>query len=319
MSLKKNIRKILGKKTKQLKLLQFHAKKISVKRYQKKRVIVCFNGVLSHGGLVDRLKGIVSFYEIAKSLDYDFYIQFDDPFSLDVFLEPNVLDWKIDRREVHYHPTKTKIVYTVNNFNINPLELIRKSSAETFLIYANIDYLKILYPHESSEFLETKWKTNFNELFKKSKLLESKLKGVEKDKYICFHTRFTTLMGDFVDTTSLVLSDVEKEDLIDQLQKKVQIIIESSNQKCYAFSDSIYFLNTIKVKENVHLVKGNPFHMDNFKKGSNLEGHLKTVLDFFMISESEKVYFLKIGRMYHSSFSKYAAIIGNKPFEIITD
>ncbi|WP_299888620.1 hypothetical protein [uncultured Lacinutrix sp.] len=290
-----------------------------MKRYQRKRIIVCFNGVLPHGGLVDRLKGIVSYYEIAKCLDYDFYIQFDDPFSLDVFLESNVLDWKIKRKEVQYHPTKTKIIYTVNNFNINPLDSIKKSNAETFLIYANIDYLKILHPNEASAFLEEKWKTNFNELFKKSKLLESKLKGIEKDKYICFHTRFTTLMGDFVDTTSLILNNTEKDKLINQLQKEIQVITESSNHKCYAFSDSIHFLNTIKAKEDINLVKGNPFHMDNFKNDDNLEGHLKTVLDFFMISESEKVYFLKIGKMYHSSFSKYAAIIGGKPFEIITD
>ncbi len=319
MSLKKNIIKILGKKIKQLKLFNFHAKRFSAKRYSKKRIIVCFNGVLPHGGLVDRFKGIVSFYEIAKKLDYDFYIQFDTPFDLDIFLEPNMLNWKIDRKNIQYHYSKTKIVYLINNFNTNPLECITKSKAETFLIYANVDYLKTLYPDETSEALEAKWRINFNELFKKTKLLESKITSIEEGKYICFHTRFTTLMGDFIDTTSTVLTSTEKKELVFKLQKKIQVILELSDYKCYAFSDSIHFLNTINAEENVYLVKGSPFHMDNFKKVSNLEGHLKTVLDFFMISKSEKVYFLKIGKMYHSSFSKYAAIVGDKPFEIITD
>ncbi|WP_452224256.1 hypothetical protein [Lacinutrix chionoecetis] len=309
----------MGKKAKQLKLLRFHSKHITKSRFNKKRIIICFNGILPHGGLVDRLKGIVSFYEIAKQLDYDFFIQFDDPFTLDAFLEPHVTDWRIAREEVTYHPSKTKLIYVVNQFDAKPLEIIKKSKAETFIVYANIDYLKSLYPLESSEKVEAIWRTNFNELFKKSVRLETKLKEVEAEEYVAFHTRFTTLMGDFADTTSVVLSNTEKKALLLQLQKKIKEIIDQSPYKVYGFSDSIQFLNTIKSKENIHLVKGNPFHMDNFDKDASLDGHLKTMLDFFMISESEKVYFLKIGKMYHSSFSKYAAIVGNKPFKTITD
>ena len=40
----------------------------------------------------------------------------------------------------------------------------------------------------------------------------------------------------------------------------------------------------------------------------------ETLVDFFMIAESQNVYFLKINPMYSSAFSKYAAIIGNKTF-----
>ena len=319
MSILKNIKKKAGKKAKQLKLLRFHAKQTSTKRFERKRIIICFNGQIPHGGLVDRLKGIVSFYEIAKVLDYDFFIQFNNPFLLDTFLEPNTVQWQIKPEAVTYNSKTTKLIYAINDFDVNPLTLIRESKAETFLVYANIDYLSKIYPEVTGAVLETKWRTCFNELFKKSFLLESKLKGVEKDKYIAFHTRFTTLMGDFEDTTELVLSKDEKEALILQLQKKVQMLLQNNDSKCYGFSDSIQFLNSIKEKEKVYLVEGNPFHMDNFDANASLEGHLKTLLDFFMISESETVYFLKLGKMYHSSFSKYAAIVGNKPFKIITD
>lgn len=319
MSTIKNIKKKLAKKAKQLKLKRFHAKQSSTKRYAKKRIIICFNGQIPHGGLVDRLKGIVSFYEIAKLLDYNFFIQFNNPFNLDAFLEPNTVDWTIFPEEVTYNSKHTELIYAINNFDINPLNRIKNSKAETFIVYANIDYLNKFYPQETTESRQEKWRISFNQLFKKSALLNQKLKGVEPDKYIAFHTRFTTLMGDFADTTSLVLSDNEKDNLVLQLQLKIQELLNNTNSKCYGFSDSINFLNTIKTKENIYLVEGNPFHMDNFDANASLEGHLKTILDFFMISESETVYFLKLGKMYHSSFSKYAAIVGNKPFKIITD
>ncbi|WP_299251665.1 hypothetical protein [uncultured Lacinutrix sp.] len=319
MSILKSIKKKAGKKAKQLKLLRFHAKQTSNKRFDKKRIIICFNGQIPHGGLVDRLKGIVSFYEVAKVLDYNFFIQFNNPFTLNTFLEPNTVQWKIKDEAVTYNSKTTKLVYVINDFNVNPLTLIKESKAETFLVYANIDYLSKMYPEVTGTVLENKWRTSFNELFKKSSLLESKLKSVEKDNYIAFHTRFTTLMGDFQDTTALVLAKDEKDALIFQLQKKIQTLLQGSDNKCYGFSDSIQFLKTIKEKENIHLVEGNPFHMDNFDTNASLEGHLKTILDFFMLSESETVYFLKLGNMYHSSFSKYAAIVGNKPFKTITD
>jgi len=182
------------------------------------------------------------------------------------------------------------MLYIVNDFDCNPLNMIQQSKAQTFLVYANIDYANTLYPDLSAKEKEDKWRLNFNELFKKTPLL-----------------------------TSLVLNAAQKEELVLQLQHKIKSILNTSTYKCYGFSDSIRFLETIKEKENIHLVEGNPFHMDNFGDATSIDGHLKTLLDFFMLSESEAVYFLRCGKMYHSSFSKYAAIIGNKPFKIITD
>ncbi|OEK08858.1 hypothetical protein A8C32_00855 [Flavivirga aquatica] len=316
----KHFKKKLSIILKKAKLLSYHSKQFSFKTYKgKKRIIICFNGVLPHGGLVDRLKGILSFYEISKILDYDFFIQFNNPFPLDAFLEPNLVPWRIDEAAIKYNPIGTKLIYAVNNFDANPLEEIKKARAHTFIVYANIDYLKIFYPKKNVEVLETKWRLNFNELFNKTIHLKTKLNNIEKDKYISFHTRFTSLMGDFKDTTKLVLLDDEKEALCLKLQKKIKTILSINNHKCYAFSDSINFLNKIKQKETVNLVEGSPFHMDNFTKESTLDAHLKTLIDFFMIANSEVVYFIKIDKMYHSSFSKYAAIIGDKPFKMITD
>lgn len=316
----KKLKKKLSFIFKKAKLLAYHSKNLRIKKHQgKKRIIICFNGVLPHGGLVDRLKGIVSFYEISKILEYDFYIQFDNPFQLDVFLEPNSVSWMIDKSAIKYYPISTKIIYIVNDFNINPLEEIKSSSAHTFLVYANIDYSKKMYPELNEKELETKWRLNFNELFKKSKLLSDKLDAIETDKYISIHTRFTNLMGDFVDSSVKTISENEKETLLLKLQKEIKVILSKTDYKCYVFSDSVHFLNYIKQNLAVSIVGGNPFHMDNFKGDSTLEANLKTLLDFFMIANSETVYFLKVGSMYSSSFSKYAAIIGDKPFKMVTE
>lgn len=304
---------------KEAKLFLYYTKRISfVSNKKKKRIIICFDGLFPHGGLVDRLKGIVSFYEASKILNYEFFIQFDNPFNLDAFLEPNSVNWLIDGKDVGWHPTKTKLLYLINNFDANPIEIIKKSNANTFIVYANIDYLNAFYPEAKPSIIENKWRHSFNELFKKTKLLNDKLKGVENEKYIAFHSRFTSLMGDFVDSSVKIISEEEKQNLLSQIQTVMQGVINKTSMKSYAFSDSIRFLDFIKAKEPIHLVEGNPFHMDNYKGGSTLEAHLKTMIDFFMIANSEKVYFLKVDPMYHSSFSRYAAIIGDKPFTMLT-
>lgn len=316
----KTLKNTLSRTFKKIKILTHYACRINFKnRPVEKKIIICFDGLFPHGGFVDRLKGIVSFYEISKLLNYKFYVQFDNPFLLNLFLESNKIDWYIDRKEVRWEPFGTKFLYLVNNFEANPLEIVKKSKAETFIVYSNIDYLKTFYPEFTKSELEYKWRENFNELFQKTDYLSNKLNSVEHDKYISIHTRFTSLMGDFSDTTIKILSEDKKQELQSRLHFRVKEIINNSDYKCYVLSDSVNFLNFIKEKEVVYLVEGEPLHMDDFGGVSTLEKHLKTILDFFIIVNSEAVYFLKVEPMYSSSFSKYAAIIGNKPFTTILD
>ncbi|TBN03609.1 hypothetical protein EYD45_08815 [Hyunsoonleella flava] len=307
----------MSKKKKQIMLFLYYSKHFSLKPIKTKQIVVCFDGLFPHGGLVDRLKGIVSFYLIAKALGYDFKILFDTPFELDVFLQPNAIDWKFKRSNVKWHPTKTRCLYFINNFNANPLAVIKKSNASQFYVYANIDYSKSIFPELNQDDLEKKWREGFNQLFKKSDFLEEKLNTISTEPFIAFHSRFTSLMGDFKDTTSKKLSAEEKNRLCDVLLQIINRVKAEEQQKAYLFSDSINFIKHIKQQVEINTIEGNPFHMDNFEMRSGIEGHLKTMIDFFMISKSKKVYFLKVKPMYNSSFSKYAAIIGNVNFECL--
>ncbi len=313
----KKVKQFLSNIRKEAILFFHYLKYFSLKQPKQKQIVVCFDGLFSHGGLVDRLKGIISLYQIAQQLGYEFKIMFDNPFELSTFLEPNIIDWKLNRSDLRWHPTKSKCLYLVNNFKTNPLQLIKQSKADTFYVYANIDYSKTIFPGLNTKALEHKWREDFNTLFKKSELLEEKLKIISSKPYIAFHSRFTSLMGDFTDTTSKVLVNNEKEVLSNTLLAIINRVKAEQYKKAYLFSDSINFIEYAKEYIDINVVEGNPFHMDNFKNDSNLEGHLKTLIDFFMLSKSEIVYFLYVKPMYNSSFSKYAAIVGNTKFQVI--
>ncbi len=311
----KGIKTYLGRRQKTMKLVLHYAKYFSFKQPKTKQIIVCFDGLVPHGGLVDRLKGIVSCYQIANELGYDFKILFDTPFELTDFLEPNTMDWTCKRSEIIWHPLKTKLLYLVNDFDVNPLHRIRTSNANRFYVYANIDYSKTIFPNLKAKEREEVWRNSFNALFKKSIFLDEKLNEITTSKFIAFHTRFTSLMGDFRDTTSRILSDEAQEKLTKKLLQIINKIKVEEREKAFLFSDSIKFLDAVKNKTDIKVIEGNPFHMDNFENRKALEGHLKTMIDFFMISKSESVYFLMVKPMYNSSFSKYAAIIGDTNFE----
>lgn len=310
--MRKLIKKYLSKQFYFLKWVMRYFKSISFSKPEQKQIIICFDGVFSHGGLVDRLKGIVSFYQVANALDYDFKILFYHPFELERFLNPNQVDWLIKSEAIKWHPFKDQFVHVVNDFNVNPMELVKQKNANRYFVYANIDYGRALFPHLNEDALAQQWNTAFTSLFKISELLNQRLQDINTSNFIAFHTRFTSIMGDFKDTTSLVLPEVAQDQLKYKLLEKIKDL--SANKTAYIFSDSINFINYVTANSSIKAIEGLPFHMDDFEKNTQMEGHLKTFIDFFMIGKSSQVYFLKTEEMYNSSFSKYAAIVGETPF-----
>lgn len=300
---------------KYLKWVIHYFKYLSFSKPEKQQIIICFDGVFFHGGLVDRLKGIISYYQVAVKLGYDFKILFYDPFDLDQFLIPNQVDWVLKPKDVKWHPFKDKFTYTVNKFNFDPYNSLKHNKSRRYFVYANIDYSSSIFKDFNEVALAKQWTFDFNKLFKKSPLLQQRLEEESQSKFTAFHTRFTSLMGDFKDTTSLVLSDREQQDLKQKLLEKMQFLAKDNT--AFVFSDSINFIEFVTKNSMIKTIKGKPFHMDNFDTDSSIEGHLKTLVDFFMLANSEQIYFLKSDKMYSSSFSKYASFIGDVPFKSI--
>lgn len=307
---------------KKLLLVKYYSTKINwtASKTDKKRIIICFDGLFSHGGLVDRLKGIISFYEVAKSLDCDFYISFTHPFQLSHFLKPNKVNWEIKERELKYNPFSTKIIYLMDNFEVNPLALIKNSEAKTFLVYSNIDYLGVIHKENIESENEQIWQANYNELFTISPELNKKIQKFPYDNRIVFHTRFTSLMGDFKDTNHTVLDENKRQELIKKLIRKMEVLaVLHTNKKVYVLSDSIVFLSHIKQNTSFTILEGNPKHIGIKNNDADLESHYKTFTDFYFMTKSDVLYLLRLDQMYTSSFSKYAAILGKKPFRIIQE
>ncbi|WP_329805020.1 O-fucosyltransferase family protein [Flavobacterium facile] len=297
--------------------IYFHLlRSIHFSKSNRSTIIICFDGVVSHGGLLDRLKGVISFYEVAKIKNVDFKIHFNHPFHLSDFLEPNEVNWQIENFK--FNPLQDEVLYLMNNFHVNPLELIHPTKKKNYFVYCNIDYLKTI----NSQFSEVEntnlWRNNYQQLFKESLFLKESIAKLPQENNIVCHTRFTTLMGDFADTTSAVLNDDDKETLANKILERLnEIHKQNENTPIYVLSDSVVFLNIIKEKTNFKTLSGTPKHVDVKSSSSSLEEHLKTFTDFYFMSKSERVFLLKIDTMYNSGFSRYAAIIGNKPFNVI--
>ncbi|WP_278011093.1 hypothetical protein [Flavobacterium gyeonganense] len=254
---------------------------------------------------------------MSKILGFEFKILFNHPFELTDFLEPNAVNWNIKEEELKYSLFSSRILYLMNNFNANPLELIRKSKAKTFFVYGNVDYLSVLYPNKNKEESEEIWRNNYKALFKTSVYLNNKLILNTIESRIVFHTRFTTLMGDFADTTKLVLNENEKKLLIGKVVNCIDNEAKLyGDGVIYIVSDSEYFLQYIKQNTVYKTLNGLPKHLEN--KNRNSDYHSKTFIDFYFIAQSDKVVLIQTDKMYNSAFSKYAAILGNKQFKKIT-
>jgi hypothetical protein len=315
---KKKVKRMFVK----VKLLFQYCNKISFSNsFERKQIIVVLDGKIHHGGLVDRLKGIVSFYQIAKEVDADFKIYFKHPFELSLFLESNQLIWNASEEDLKWNPLDTKILYLNDDFEINPKEFILKSNKRKFIVYANIDYSNKIYAASDLKVQNDLWRTSFQELFRKSSYLETALLEAKPNKKsIAIHTRFTSILGDFKDSTKREVSALRKKEIIEALKMSIlQIEKENPEKEICIFSDSILFLNEIKLNTHFKVFEGIPKHIDFDKKKQNsIDEHQKTFTDFFTIAQSEMVFLLKTKEMHNSAFGKYAAIIGSCDFKIVS-
>jgi len=315
----KRIKKIFSRTINKIKFYFFYVNKISLKSKHKKEIIILFDGNYHHGGLVDRLKGIISFFQIAQKFEFDFKIYFKSPFDLTHFLSPNNYNWLATEKDLSWNPFSTKVLYLMDEFNFKPIDYFLLSKKKKYFIYCNIDYSRAIYRNIDDQTLQEYWRASFNSLFKKSDYLNSTINQLNlQSNRIAIHTRFTSLFGDFKDLGNNIASESRKNEIKISLAKVIQEISTKYPQNCiYIFSDSIEFLNFIKINSNYIILEGSPLHIDTNNKVNNYMVHLKTFVDFLVIAESDMIFFLKTEDMYNSAFSKYAAIIGNKSFSTI--
>jgi hypothetical protein len=289
-------------------------------------LIVCFDDYGLHGGLADRLKGIISAYNLAIQNNYQFKIHFNHPFTLDTYLSEFSINWKAQGTDLKWSFGKTKFLTARDNPTsvLSVIQAVQKKRIKIFL-YTNLDFLHVLYPNSTDTGVI--WKNSFHKLFQPSALLVKELDKAKlglcfSNETVGFHTRFTTLLGDFEDVTERVLYGSEYDSFMKIVWKKMIDIYKGYKLKhVLLFSDSIRFIEFVKKESikynevNISIVPGVPAHSD--RSGNDEETYLKTFLDFYFLSETKQIFLFKTGKMYASAFSKYAANVSGSPFHLI--
>lgn len=285
-------------------------------------IIFSCNGNIWHGGLADRLKGIISVYDWCKCNNKEFKINFSHPFNLQDYLIPNKYNWLINNKNISYSQISEPKVCLMEPRTCNKKEVLENQyqlltkwcdnnlciSSKQIHVYTNM-YRQI-----------NNFSILFNELFKPSERLQSEIdKNLKKlgNKYISISFRFTTIMGDFTDCTGSEYSENEKIQLLNNCIQAVKNIRQNApiHNKVLITADSERFLNYAKDNlKDIYIIPGKVGHIDY---NNSDDVNMKTFLDFMLISKAEKIYLLKNKDMYNSAFARTAAMVNNKEFEVV--
>lgn len=291
-----------------------------IKPLNQKRVVCIFDGKTKNGGLADRLRGIVSVYEVCKEQNLDFKILFTSPFNLSEFLVPNKVDWRINEEELNYNTNVTDICY-IDTLTGSDYEAAKqkkwfrkefKKQYKEFHIRTNA-----LFSYKGH------YSSLFHELFRPSEKLQAsinKQKEILNHEYISTSFRFMNLLGDFNETTELhnKLTKEEQDKLITINIKQLHNLHNKyPHLRILVNSDSTTFLQEAKKIDYVYVIPGNVTHIDAENNCNKYDIYEKTFIDFFMIANAQKIYLMRTGQMYNSGYPYAASKIYDKPFEKI--
>lgn len=276
------------------------------------------DGHTAHGGISDRLRGIISVFQYCKLRNIPFRINFTSPFNLDMFLVPNKYDWELKEGEF----VRNK---SVGFRFFNSYSHIDEDKKDYFSLLDSKKRQVHCYTNVTID--EPNMSVYFDELFKPSKILQEALdkchQSVQRGGYVSITFRFQDLLGDLHERYATELgSKEEKEDYISHCISAIEKVYENNKDKIdkvLVTADSQAFLKHAKKLPYVYVVPGEITHID-FAGDKGGMAHIKDFLDMLMISSASHVYFYSYGRMYkHSRFAKTASLIGGKKYTVLHD
>lgn len=300
--------------------LDKYSKTAPIKQHDKKRVVCICDGKIRQGGLADRLRGIISVYQVCKELGIDFKLIFNSPFELTSFLVPNKVDWEINENDLNYNTKVTDICHIDTKTNS---EYESNKQKKWFRKELKKDYKEFHIRTNAIFSYDGDYTTLFNELFKLSPRLQAsidKQKEILGTDYISTSFRFMNLLSDFNETAGVkdCLTEAEKENLITRNIKQIEILHDKNpGKRILVNSDSCTFLQRAAKLDYVYTIPGNITHIDGKNNSDEYSAYEKTFLDFFMIANAEKIYLMRTGQMYNSGYPLAASKIYNRPFEKI--
>lgn len=282
-----------------------------------KEIICMIDGKVKHGGLTDRVNGIVSCFDAALRLNRKFKIFFNHPFNLQDYLIPNKYDWTIKNSQIT-HDVNSKPIF-LRSLNTKQeikrgqqlFSDLRKDTDKQLHVYSNINSI------DSKRFNQL-----FNILFKPSERLNNilnKERAKIGGKYISATFRFQQLLNDFKEGDYRVLPEVERGKLIEKCVKAIECLHqEFPDHKILVTSDSSTFLERIMKYPYTHIITGKMVHME-YTNNNDFSVHAKAFVDLYLISEAEIIHSVVVKPMYESGFPKFASKVNNRPFKLLTN
>ena len=274
------------------------------------------DGRTSHGGMFDRLKGIISVYAISKAQQKDFRIHFTYPFDLEKYLEPNEYDWHIDANAINYHYPSSRPLFLYGECYA-PRRLFKQRDYEAHFYFG----YNILNEVNARYGTHYEWGQLYRELFRPTTYLQQYIDKFQAEigkEYIVFHARFLNLLGDKVETDiNPELPESEREPLMRKLCDKILELrkLNAVESRIMLASDSMTFINyMLREVPDVYVVPGTVKHIDTAGNTDDSE-NIKMFLDYHLIARASKVYNIVAPGMWPSAFPEYAAKIGGTEFE----
>ena len=282
---------------------------------ERKQIICMYDGRMDHGGIADRLRGVVSSYYVCKQMGFDFRIFFDHPFLLEDYLVPASLDWRITKEELCFNPKDAEPMFCGSNGTlVEPFfqKLWFKKRFDEAHKQLHVYTNALLLPRSK------KYGELFRELFRPSERLEQALAKYGeplKGGYITVSLRFIGLLDDFTERDGKHISADEQQQLMNRCVAQIQKIYERhTEKKVLLTSDSTRFLRFAAGQlPFVYYIPGDVVHID-YQDETSDDINMKLFVDMLLISRADEAYLLQIDKMYNSGFPRRAAQITGIPF-----
>jgi hypothetical protein len=279
-------------------------------------VIFMVDGSKSHGGLTDRLKGMISSYFLSQHYRLNFFLFYQFPFDFNKI-------WFSKSKNIQtlvINPFKVKIWHFSISSMKNGYDSFLKLpfQGKTNLIYSNVNLLsydennKPWQPIFVAKYLELKG-------YFEDKLAQSfseKHPIIKPKQYAVIHFRCMNYFGDFEDSGLPTLSLDEQENIIIAISQEIQLLrnkFDSTNY--FIISDSRKLLialqnrgfNVFDTKETAHIdVAGYPedFYMRGFE-------------EFLLLQNSNAIQSIILfheRKAFNSHYAYMASILGDASF-----
>jgi len=291
-------------------------------------LIVMIDEHTPKGGLVDKLKGIVSGYLLAELLQYQFYVYIKvDNFPLYDFIRERfpVYLQSGTNEAVSFNKKQARPVMIYNHLPLSFRWTVwRLRQISQIHLYCNLDLTCLIKKSTKTEAIRI-WGQSFNKLFYFDTAIVNAFPAIPLNvKRIGVHLRFMSLLGDFQDSgvDPHLLPD-QQVALIDLCKGRLKQLLTNdvSNSVFFLFTDSVRFIDSVLGDAEIAGMnrtfiadKKNIAHTGLMSEVSVLE---RAVRDFYFLSRCDKVYLIKGPGMHNSDFSRYSCYLQNTEFSII--